>query len=199
MWMSSAPASLSLDFANTLAWRGSPEPAESLTDVSAALAWIAKAASADKPIIDNAKTWAEKNAAAADDMFAAMLALREAIYRAFAARAAGEQPAADDLRAINAALAKAPPRHAIGKTKNGFGWVVETMAKPTAPTLIAPVLWSAGDLLVSDGARIRQCANEKCLWLFIDESRNGARRWCDMSSCGNRAKAARHYRKSKMG
>src|SRR5437773_473410 len=40
--------------------------------------------------------------------------------------------------------------------------------------------------------RIRICANDTCRWIFYDESRAGRRRWCDMASCGNRAKAARH-------
>ncbi len=42
------------------------------------------------------------------------------------------------------------------------------------------------------GDRIRVCANDTCRWVFFDESRGGQRRWCDMASCGNRAKAARH-------
>ena len=40
--------------------------------------------------------------------------------------------------------------------------------------------------------RLRACADETCRWVFYDDSRTGRRRWCDMSSCGNRAKAARH-------
>ena len=47
--------------------------------------------------------------------------------------------------------------------------------------------------------RIRRCTNDDCLWLFLDESKNGTRRWCDMASCGNRAKARRHYLKMKQG
>lgn len=39
--------------------------------------------------------------------------------------------------------------------------------------------------------RIRICGN--CGWLFIDRSKNRSRIWCDMSVCGNRVKAARHY------
>ena len=70
--------------------------------------------------------------------------------------------------------------------------------RPAAPDLLAPVLWSAGDLVLNVARRrIRQCANEKCLWLFVDESKSGTRRWCDMTSCGNRAKARRHYSKIK--
>ena len=68
----------------------------------------------------------------------------------------------------------------------------------TDAALLAPALWSAGDLLTGPQlARVRECANDKCLWLFLDESKNGTRRWCSMSACGNRAKAHRHYLRSK--
>ena len=40
--------------------------------------------------------------------------------------------------------------------------------------------------------RIRICASDTCDWIFYDASRTARRRWCDMSTCGNRAKAARH-------
>jgi len=47
-------------------------------------------------------------------------------------------------------------------------------------------------------ARVRICAN--CRWLFLDESRNRSRVWCDMTVCGNRQKARRHYdRRRKRG
>lgn len=43
--------------------------------------------------------------------------------------------------------------------------------------------------------KVRICPN--CNWLFVDRSRNGSRVWCDMSICGNRQKARRHYERSK--
>ncbi len=43
--------------------------------------------------------------------------------------------------------------------------------------------------------RIRICDDDTCRWLFYDTSRTGRRRWCDMATCGNRAKAARHRAK----
>ena len=45
--------------------------------------------------------------------------------------------------------------------------------------------------------RLRVCANDRCRWVFYDESRAGKRRWCSMASCGNRAKAARHRERQK--
>jgi predicted RNA-binding Zn ribbon-like protein len=40
--------------------------------------------------------------------------------------------------------------------------------------------------------RIKTCASDTCDWIFYDDSRTSRRRWCDMATCGNRAKAARH-------
>lgn len=45
--------------------------------------------------------------------------------------------------------------------------------------------------------RLKMCPSENCGWLFIDETKNQRRKWCRMETCGNRAKAARHYEKSK--
>jgi predicted RNA-binding Zn ribbon-like protein len=56
-------------------------------------------------------------------------------------------------------------------------------------TLIEPVV---REIASGRRDRLRICANETCRWVFFDESRTGKRRWCDMSTCGNRAKAARH-------
>ena len=47
------------------------------------------------------------------------------------------------------------------------------------------------------GDRVRICDNDTCRWVFFDESRSGRRRWCDMSTCGNQAKAARHRARAK--
>ncbi|HEU0243696.1 MAG TPA: CGNR zinc finger domain-containing protein [Candidatus Limnocylindrales bacterium] len=49
-----------------------------------------------------------------------------------------------------------------------------------------------------DTGRFRICANDGCRWVFEDTSRGGRRRWCDMSSCGNRAKV-RRFRSKRRG
>jgi predicted RNA-binding Zn ribbon-like protein len=59
---------------------------------------------------------------------------------------------------------------------------------------LASPLWllehAAADLLLSDSAsRIRSCADKTCRWLFLDNSKNHSRRWCNMKICGNRMKA----------
>ncbi len=47
--------------------------------------------------------------------------------------------------------------------------------------------------------RLRICDNDTCRWVFFDSSPTGRRRWCDMATCGNRAKAARHRARAKAG
>jgi predicted RNA-binding Zn ribbon-like protein len=62
--------------------------------------------------------------------------------------------------------------------------------------LMIPVVESAADALVTgELARVRRCADPRCLHVFYDNTKNGRRRWCDMATCGNRAKAARHRKR----
>ncbi|GIJ63040.1 CGNR zinc finger domain-containing protein [Virgisporangium aurantiacum] len=38
--------------------------------------------------------------------------------------------------------------------------------------------------------RVKACRGDDCRWVYVDQSRNTSRRWCDMANCGNRAKIA---------
>ncbi len=59
--------------------------------------------------------------------------------------------------------------------------------------LMIPIVESAADTLIGDELpRVRRCADPRCHRVFLDGTKNGLRRWCDMGTCGNRAKAARH-------
>ncbi|SKA20985.1 Conserved protein containing a Zn-ribbon-like motif, possibly RNA-binding [Enhydrobacter aerosaccus] len=176
---------LCLEFANTRFWRGQATPTETLNRPEDFAAWGSANAGAkpDKPLTTR-------------DLDQA-LSLREAIYRLFDAQAQNKPPPSRDLAALNDALAAAPARTALKRARNGYDWDVD-MKAGTALNLLAPVLWSAGDLLTGPRLdRVRRCANPECGWLFLDDSRAGKRRWCSMSACGNRAKARRHYHKSK--
>jgi predicted RNA-binding Zn ribbon-like protein len=52
-------------------------------------------------------------------------------------------------------------------------------------------------LLRARPERLRHCAHPACVLWFHDTSRNGTRRWCSMETCGNRAKAGRHYARAR--
>src|SRR5947207_2841413 len=61
-----------------------------------------------------------------------------------------------------------------------------------------PLVESAVSLLTSAKMeRLRRCGNSTCYWLFIDETKNHSRRWCEMASCGNVVKVRRHREKAR--
>ena len=113
--------------------------------------------------------------------FERAIELRETLHRLFDAEAQDKTPAARDLAALNEALAAAPNRTALRRERGAYGWDIDVKSG-TALALLAPVLWSAGDLLAGPRLdRVRRCANPECGWLFLDDSRAGKRRWCSMS------------------
>lgn len=187
------PDDLCLGFANTRYYRGTEPPTETLGDLNALLAWCRSSAglsAAGERALRRA--WREDAAGAA--ALGEALHLRELIYRIFFSTAEGRTPTASDLDAVNRALQAAPDRTGIARAGSGFAWRVAQAGEPSIPVLLAPVSWSAANLLTGPRlARVRHCANERCLWLFLDDSKSGTRRWCSMSACGNRAKAHRHY------
>jgi len=186
---------LSVDFADTVAWRGSA-PVESLSGMEDLLAWLLSAKVLPTRAVAGLRKWFNAYPADSARVFAETIVIREALYRILNAVATKSPPPNDDLLKLNTALAHAAPRTRLGVAGADLGWRFE--AKPTAAGLIAPVLWSAADLLVGpERVRVRRCANDRCLWLFLDDSKNGTRRWCSMQSCGNRAKAHRHYLRQK--
>lgn len=107
----------------------------------------------------------------------------------------GRHPPAADLARLNRVLAVAPAGLKLVRSKGRYAWRAKTDA---LDGLLAPIIWSAAELLASEQlARVKSCGAADCGWLFLDLSRNGSRRWCSMDDCGNRAKARRHYARSR--
>jgi len=191
---------LSIDFANTLYWRGTDAPTETFGTLDDLFVWCREQAGVPAGLADACRAGEEKQ----DDepaMLSRALALREALYRLFLAQAEQREPHAADLALLDGFLAEAAPRVALARIDGGYAWRIGggagAGAGATLGGLLSPVLWSATDLLGSARlAKVKRCANDACQWLFIDDSKNGSRRWCSMSSCGNRAKAYRHYHKT---
>jgi predicted RNA-binding Zn ribbon-like protein len=159
-----------LDFAGTLRYRDAA-PDDLLSSPGRLGEWSVAAGLVDRaPEVSQAQ-------------FARALAVREAVYGLARSAVTGAGRRRDDLDLVNAAAA-APPVTAVlvpgGLRRSG-----------TADEVIATVARVAVGLLGGpDAGLIRGCEDPSCSRLFIDTSRAGSRRWCQMSGCGNRAKAA---------
>jgi predicted RNA-binding Zn ribbon-like protein len=76
-------------------------------------------------------------------------------------------------------------------------WRMEFVAREDGlDWLLAAIARSAAEL-VAEGpkAPLRICANPQCGLFFYDKSRTHRRRWCSMSTCGNRSKVATFARR----
>ncbi|HST04941.1 MAG TPA: ABATE domain-containing protein [Chloroflexia bacterium] len=154
-------------------------------------------------LIDAAQEHAlNEHAAIHEKEVAAVLArvrsVRDAMHWVFSATSAGIPVRKADLDTLNVAIAKAMGHGRLELTEKGFEW-----GWPAFPDELESPLWpvakSAADLLTSEKLeRVSECASDRCSWIFIDTSKNHSRRWCDMSGCGNSAKARRHYEKKRV-
>lgn len=188
---------LALDYANTVDWHDADQPWEWLKSYDDLVAW-----SSHSGILTSAEaTWllaeARRAPALAEAVLSRALILREAIFRVFSRIADGEAPDIADLALINAELSEALARSHIVPVDGGFAW--DWADKDDAlDRMLWPVVRSAAELLVSEERkRLRKCEGHPCGWLFLDCSKNHSRRWCDMKACGNRAKARRHYQRTR--
>ncbi len=195
-WTSSR---LCLDFANTADWHDSDDPEEKLGSYTNLVSWSREAHILTERQVRQLLDEAERRPEEAASTLEQAIALRETIFRIFSAVAEGTPVAELDLEALNAALSPALSRLRVTPSEKGYGWKWAAEGDE-----LDRMLWlvarSAGELLTSDErSRVRKCAGYPCGWLFLDTSKNQSRRWCDMKSCGNRAKARRHYARIRAG
>jgi predicted RNA-binding Zn ribbon-like protein len=180
------------DFTNTTSGRGGSRHLEHLTTAQRIVDWAKHAGVVD--VAEHRRIRAGL-AAEAPLLTQEALALREGFYRLFAAIAAGRAPDAADLALLNRWVERVYPHLAVVANDAGFtlGWRPEP-ATPDA--ILRRLVRSAVDVLTHDALdRVKQCTGRDCGFLFFDETRNNSRRWCEMSLCGNRAKAQRSYRR----
>jgi len=190
--------SLCLDFANTLGDRPRSSN-EHLGDYGDLIRFSRQAGVLSAADLDEIERMAEEHPRSARATFKRAIDLREILYRIFSSLARRETPEAEDIQSLNSVLHKALRRLELQVQAGALQWAWDE----TAPSLDRPI-WlivrSAANLLTSEEAiSTRECASETCSWLFVDRSRTRRRRWCDMSTCGNRAKARRHYQRRKQG
>lgn len=178
-----------LNFVNTVGSR-LEAPSEHLRTYGDLLAWAETAGVVSRAESPKLRRTAAHDPDAARRALARALDLRETLYAVFRAIADGGRLDARLLSKLNEFVAQTF-RHAQLDPEGRRA----TLATPPADLLgsiAAAVVRSAVDLLTSESVeRIGRCADDTCGWLFLDTTRAGTRRWCDMKSCGNRSKVRR--------
>jgi predicted RNA-binding Zn ribbon-like protein len=162
-----------LDFVNTVSWGDGGD--ERLRSASDLVAWC-RAAGLRAGGRPDRRVWRRA------------LEMRAALHGTFLAVAEGRR----HHPGLDAFLAPALRRLVVRRGR----WTLRDPDHAEAP--LWWLAWEAANLLAGDGARtVRRCANDRCLWLFLDRSRRRNRRWCDMKVCGSRAKARAYYERTR--
>ena len=186
---------LCLDFANTVVSRATEKPKEHLNSYDDLLAWSVQNEVIRPAVAEGLREAAAKHGKKAAKTLRRARKLREALFQVFSSAVGGSSPPADALHLLNKHLPRAFERLRLSLAQNGYRW--EWEENEALDRMLWPVLRSAGELLTSDRLdRLRLCSAEDCDWLFLDQSKNRSRRWCDMNVCGNRSKV-RRFREAK--
>lgn len=187
---------LCLDFVNTVADRPRNRQ-EHLNSYDDLLDWALQAEVIDSKQRNLRERLADQERTDAREVFSCAIELRECLYRIFSHVANDRPPAGSDLEVLNGWIRSAMARLRLADRNEGLAWTWSDFDSELE-SILWPVVRSAADLLTSDDvSRVGECDGDPCSWLFIDRSRTGRRRWCDMKTCGNRDKARRYYRRHK--
>ncbi|WP_340647326.1 CGNR zinc finger domain-containing protein, partial [Phenylobacterium sp.] len=122
--------------------------------------------------------------------------LREAMFSLVAALASGRAPSEAHLACVEShwragALARelrVIEGRVVVRPRNDAGGL-DLIADVVAHRMVEQVL-------PAPARRLRLCQGPNCAWTFLDTSKAGRRRWCDMAVCGNTAKARRFQARS---
>ncbi|HET6289580.1 MAG TPA: CGNR zinc finger domain-containing protein [Amycolatopsis sp.] len=168
--------SVPLDLVNTVSWRRDPARREDRLSAPERLSeWV---------VVVGAGT---ERLEISEAVLKTVKAFRETLYRVLVS----DPP---DVTALRKPLIEAY-RHASLPSSLPLRWEVPLANGDALPHFLA----LAGEDLLRTGnlARIRECEGPGCGWIFTDHTRNRSRRWCSSSDCGNRARAKRHYDKTR--
>lgn len=184
-----------LDFVNTeVAVEGVPR--ELLTSLDDLVLWLARAGALDGTAARAAlASW--KGRRKGEAAVEAARALRTALRRLADAWAGGKPAPRATVARVNELLARGAGTSRLVAAEGGTGFRLEPGLRLEEPEdLLVPIAEAAADLLCqADPGRVRRCAHPACVLYFLDGTKNGTRRWCDMRTCGNRTNAAAYYRR----
>lgn len=185
-----------LDLVNTLDNRFSPGPAELLDSYQDLLRFMTQSRLLDASQV-RLLARAGKSTPAAR-VLRAVRELRETLATILYGMLDGRAPRPAELRSLQGYI-QAAGRHrelvwgssATVESGAGAHWQWGRFAEDCElPVWI--LAQAAAELVLSSSLqRVRACDADTCRWLFLDTSKNGSRRWCNMRVCGNRMKARR--------
>jgi predicted RNA-binding Zn ribbon-like protein len=185
-----------LDFVNTEVAAGGVAR-DLLASFADLTSWLEQAGALDRASARAARAqWEGKRAS--DTVLEEARTLRAALRRLADATAQGRPVPRATLERVNELLARGAAVERVVPGAEGAFVTRRSLRLRQPVDLLVPVAEAAADFLChADLGRVRRCAHPECVLYFLDGTKNGTRRWCDMRTCGNRANAAAYYRRQR--
>jgi predicted RNA-binding Zn ribbon-like protein len=185
-----------LDFTNTVGgWEGDRVRDDRLANYGDLLGWGRKAGLLTPAAVRALERLATTTPDEAERVFERAIDLRVAMYRIITAAIARRTPAQADLARLNREVARARSAEHLVPDREHYTWRLDDDGGLDRPVQLVAAA-AAGLLVGGPVSRIHRCPGENCGWLFLDTSRGGRRRWCDMATCGNLDKVRRFRRRA---
>ncbi len=184
-----------LAFVNTLD-RERGQPVDRLDSYAAALRWFRDHDLLHADMLEAELARNEADPEGAERTLARIRRIRDAMRELTDAVVEARSPAQRDLDEINRALRTHYTWYLV-PDRDGVSLDHKHEGDPIAGALARLSESVASEVSTGHPEHLRVCANEDCGWVFNDTSRTGRRKWCDMATCGNRAKVARHREKKR--
>jgi predicted RNA-binding Zn ribbon-like protein len=183
------------DFTNTISNRNTLIFHDYLATYDDYLQWCKKVALLPNTELKEIVAYANTHSKATLDMHNNAIETREMLFELFSDIINRRKAREDVLTKFNAMLS-----HTLSHLKLEIvGREIKTSLFKRDSLLEVPVfllIKNAFDLLTAaDPSRMKECPN--CGWLFLDKTKNGKRRWCNMQVCGARDKSHRYYERQK--
>jgi predicted RNA-binding Zn ribbon-like protein len=182
---------IATDLVNTADWTDHGLGNDELRDYTQLVEWAEGAGAITADAARALRAAADAHPIEAAAALDAARRLRGVVHSVFSAVIARRSP---DLTALNIALASALAHRRLG---DGGRWVWQGAERNLESPLWPAALAAATLLTSADAAKLRVCAKPDCGWMFVDRSRNGLRRWCQMATCGTAEKSRRRAAKTK--
>lgn len=202
---------VALDFVNTVDWAPAGLLNDRLTDYARLVEWAEGAGLVDADVAGSFRSAARSRPREADAAIAEARALRQTLHQVFAklleptgarAHPADTDAAAEHFsRFLRGALSNLSfELRGEGSPQLVWPWQRRRDHAHRGDWALLGILWpvaraAAATLTSGEASRIRTCAGQDCGWMFVDRSRNGRRRWCEMETCGTIAKERRRASK----
>ncbi|MBV8989360.1 MAG: CGNR zinc finger domain-containing protein [Solirubrobacterales bacterium] len=187
---------VALDLVNTVSWRQDADQwRENLARPCDLLTWAHRAGVLNGRDLTHLRSAMSEDTDMARRVLRSVQTLREQLYQYLAE--------CIDHRGVQPHIAPGTQLHqvfldAISASKlsgSPARWTLDTPAQIDVPRVLA--LHALDLTQTMSRERLRRCEDDGCGWLFLDSTRNHSRRWCSSGDCGNRARARRHYARSR--